>query len=333
MRNPRVILTVVLGSILVLGSAGAQNAVAEPSTVLKMGHCCPNENSGTGQGLLKWAELVAERTNGRVKIEVFPSLQLGSEPQMLEGMRIGTVDGGVLTDGNFQAVVPDFAAINLPFAFENYDEAHLFLERAQPILFAKLEPTGIVGLAFGDVGFRSIGNNRGPIKTLADLKGLKIRIVPSPILTDTINALGARGVPMGGDQIPTAMMQGIIDGVELGHIYFVSIKTSDYTKYFSATRELYSSALFAISKSSFERLSPDDRAIVAEAAKEAAKTTSKFTAEQEAKVPEILAQQGMKVNDVDPTFEIDARKAVEVVWTKYVKKFDPAIAALLPSSK
>jgi TRAP-type transport system periplasmic protein len=302
---------------------------AEAQTVLKMGHCCPNETSGTGQGLVKWSELVAQRTDGRVKIEVFPSLQLGSEPQMLEGMRLGTVDGGVLTDANFQALVPDFGAINLPFAFANYDEAHHFLDGAKPILLKKLEKTGVVGFAFADVGFRSIGNNRGPIKTLADLKGLKIRIVPSPMLTDTMNALGARGIPMGGDQIATAMMQGIIDGVELGHIYFVSIKTPEYTKYFSATREVFSSAVFAMSKSSFDSLSPTDQKIVADAAQEAASFASDYTAREEAKVPQILTTEGMKVNDVDPSFTEDARKAVDSVWAKYTQKLDPQLVALL----
>lgn len=302
---------------------------ADAPVVLKMGHCCPNETSGTGQGLMKWSALVSERTGGRIKIEVFPSTQLGSEPQMLEGMRLGTVDGGVITDANFQAIAPDFAAINLPFAFKDYDEAHRFLQGAQPILFKELSSTGVIGLAFADVGFRSIGNNRGPIKTLADLKGLKIRIVPSPMLTDTMNALGARGIPMGGDQIPTSMMQGIIDGLELGHIYFVSIKTSDYTKYFSATREVYSSAVFAISKSAFDKLSAADQAIVMQAATEAARFASDFTLREEAKVPAELTAEHMQVNDVDPSFTKDARGAVQGVWNKYSEKLNPQLMSLI----
>jgi TRAP-type transport system periplasmic protein len=325
MKIRSMILTVAIGMAYLAFDASPSLA----QTVLRMGHCCPNETSGTGQGLMKWAELTKERTEGRVQIEVFPSLQLGSEPQMVEGMRLGTVDGGVLTDGNFQAVAPDFGVLNLPFAFASYKDVEAFIDQAKPILLKKLDGTGIVAFDFAHVGFRSIGNNRGPIRKLEDLEGLKIRVVPSPILTDTLNALGARGIPMGGDEIPTAMMQGIIDGIELGHIYFMAIKAYDYTKYFSATRELYSSAVFAMSQSSYDALSEEDRKIVADAASEAAKFASDFTIDLESKIPEQLAQNGMQVNDVDDTFTTEARKAVEPVWEKYGGKFDPALFSLI----
>lgn len=328
------ILTVLAASAAAwLLLAVITSAPASAQTVLKMGHCCPNATSGTGQGLLKWSELVKERTKGRVEIQVYPSLQLGSEPQMIEGMRLGTVDGGVLTDGNFQAIAPDFAVLNLPFAFANYGEVDAFVARAKPILLKKLEGSGVVAFDLAHVGFRSIGNNRGPIRKLEDLKGLKIRVVPSPILTDTLNALGARGIPMGGDEIPTAMMQKIIDGLELGHIYFMAIKAYDYTKYFSATRELYSSAVFAMSQSKFNSLSPADQKIVAEAASEAALFASKFTLDLESKIPQQLVQNGMQVNDVDPSFPAAARAAVKPVWDKYTAKIDPSLISILTATK
>lgn len=314
-------------------SLAAVSTSTSAQTVLKMGHCCPNATSGTGQGLMKWAELVKQRTNGRVEIQVYPSLQLGSEPQMIEGMRLGTVDGGVLTDGNFQAIAPDFAVLNLPFAFANYGEVDAFLAKAKPILLKKLDGSGVVAFDFAHVGFRSIGNNRGPIRKLDDLKGLKIRVVPSPILADTLNALGARGVPMGGDEIPTAMMQKIIDGLELGHIYFMAIKAYDYTKYFSATRELYSSAVFAMSQTKFNSLSPADQKIVAEAAVEAALFASRFTLELEGKIPQQLAEKGMQVNEVDASFPPAARAAVKPVWEKYTAKIDPRLISLLAPAK
>ena len=306
-------LMLVVMSLLVL--AAVTGAAAQ--TVLRLGHCCDTE-SPFQKTAERWGELIAKRTNGQVTIKVYPAVQLGSEKDVIEGLRIGTVDATVATDAPLAGLVPAFMVTNLPFAFANYDEAHKFLDgRGGTLLLKRLEAVGIKGFGFIDTGFRSISNNKRPVTRPDDLKGLKIRVLESPLVMATMNAMGATGVPMAWGEAVPALKQGVVDGVSIGTTYYLTLKMWELVKYLTWTNEIYSSGVIMMSLQRFNSFPENVRNIITESAVEAIPYGREVTQKLEEGVTDKLRQRGMIINTIDPnTF----RPKVTAVWNEFESK-------------
>jgi len=155
-------------------------ATFEPMNI-KIAHVV-NENDGFHIAAEKFKELVEERTNGQVTIEIYPNASLGDERTLLEGMQMGTVDMGVITNGPVANFVEEIAVFELPFLFANAQEAYKVLDG--PIgqeLLKKLEDVNLKGLAYAERGFRNLTNSKRPVHTAADIEGLKIRVMENPV--------------------------------------------------------------------------------------------------------------------------------------------------------
>lgn len=292
-------------------------AKAEPITI-KLAHVV-NEKDGFQIAAVKFKDLVEEKTNGQVKIEIYPNASLGDERTLLEGMQMGTVDMGVITDGPVANFVEDIAVFELPFLFKNREEAYKVLDG--PIgkeILDKLEGVNLKGLAYAERGFRNLTNSKKPVKTAADVNGLKIRVMENPVYIDTFKALGANAVPMAWTEALTALQQGTIDGQENPINVIYSFKLNETQKYLSLTRHTYSPAVFVMSKQKFDKLPEDVQKIFSESAQAAAEYERKVNAEDETKQIDELKAKGMEV--VEPDMD-SFKEAVKPVYEKYKDKY------------
>lgn len=222
------------------------------------------------QGGQKFADLVAQKSGGKMQVKLFPGGVLGGDVQVLSAVQGGTIDMFSMNSGILQGQVKEFAIVDFPFLFNDAKEADAVLDG--PIgkaLADKLPEKGLVHLAYFDLGFRNVTNSKHAIKTADDIAGLKIRVIQSPIYIDTFNALGANAVPMPFPEVYTGLEQKTIDGQENPFTVIEANKFQEVQKYLAGTRHIYNPQTMAISKKTWDRLNKDEQEILLSAAKEA----------------------------------------------------------------
>lgn len=291
----------------------ASGAIA--AKTLKLGHTV-NEQDSFQVAALKFAELVKERTNGAYVVEIYPNAALGDERTMLEGMQMGTLDMGLITSGPFVNFVPDFGVLDMPFLFVN--NAHAYAVFDGPIgqgILDKLDNVGIKGLAYAERGFRNLTNNVRPVKTAADIKGLKVRVMENEVYTNTFKALGVNAVPMAWTETLTALQQGTIEGEENPVNVIHAFKLWESQKHVTMTRHAYAAAIFTMSKRVFGTMTADMQKIMKDAAQEAAVYERQWVADNEARQIGDLKKNGMEVIE-NPDIE-SFKAGVASVYTKY----------------
>lgn len=290
-----------------------------------------NEKDGFHIAAMKFKELVEERSGGKIEIEIYPNATLGDERTLLEGMQMGTVDMGVITNGPIANFVPEIGVFELPFLFSSREEAYKVLDG--PVgkeILSKLEDANLKGLAFAERGFRNLTNSKKDVVTPADMSGLKIRVMENPVYIDTFKALGANTVPMAWTEALTALQQGTIDGQENPVVVIHSFKLYETQKYLSLTRHTYSPATIMMGLDKFKKLPEDLQKIVVEAAQEAAEYERKLNEEGEAAQLDDLKKQGMEVTEPD----IAAfKEAVKSVYEKYGAQYGDYITKIQEAIK
>ena len=234
---------------------GATPADAAEKIVLKIAQDSSTEHPYQ-KGLEKFKEVLEAETGGAVEVQIFPNGQLGSEEQAIDGIKLNTLDATVVSAGNLAGFVPEVDLFNLPFIFE--DQAGFFRVLDGPVgdmvgrvIEAK---TNSVMLGYWTFGTRNAWNGKRPIRTPEDLKGLKIRVMGSPVLLDTFNAFGAQATNMSWGEIYTAVQQGVIDGAESDVVDLLVEKFYEVTKYYSLTEHLIGAAPFIFSKKRYDSL-------------------------------------------------------------------------------
>lgn len=274
-----------------------------------------NENDSFHVAALKFKELVEARTEGKVEIEIHPNATLGDERTLLEGMQMGTVDMGVITNGPIANFVPEVAVFELPFLFADNEEAYKVLDgEVGKDVLNKMEESSFKGLAFAERGFRNVTNSTRPVVVPADMEGLKVRVMENPVYIDTFKALGANTVPMAWTETLTALQQGTIDGQENPVVVIHSFKLDETQKYLSLSRHTYSPATIMMSLSKFNELPEDVQKVIEDSAQEAAEHARAVNAEEEETLLSELVERGMEVTEVDVAA---FQEAVESVYEKY----------------
>src|ERR1700719_832814 len=212
-------------------------------------------------------------TNGRLSVQMFPSMQLGGEKETIEQTQIGAVQLLRVSVGSMGPIVDDINVVNMPFLFKNTAHAQKMMDG--PIgqeLLEKITASpnaGLVALCWMDAGARSLYNTKKPIKTIEDVKGLKFRVIGNPIFIDMMNALGGNGVAMGYDQVFSALQTGVIDGAENNTPSYVFSNHYTAAKYFSLTEHLIIPEILVFSKRIWTGLSNDDQGLIKKFAREA----------------------------------------------------------------
>jgi len=211
-------------------------------------------------------------TNGRIKLKMFPGGVLGSEKEMIEQTQVGAIDILRTSLGPVGPVVPDVNVFNMPFVFRS--EAHMRAVIDGPIgdeMLAKItaSPAKLVALGWMDGGSRSLYTKK-PVRTMADLKGQKIRMIGNPLFVDTMNAMGGNGISMGYGEVFSALQTGVIDGAENNPpSYFTANHFATGAKYYTQTNHLIIPEIFVMSKVTWDKLGPADQALVKKFSREA----------------------------------------------------------------
>ena len=287
-----------LGAAALLTTPGLPQA--QNRSVLRIGW-----TSGDGAqdpyavGARAFKAALEQRVGERMDVQLFPNRALGDERPMLDGMRLGTVDMGVITNAVIAQIEPAFQLCDMPFLFGSEEQGHRVLDGAiGQQLKARLEARGVVPLGYMEGGFRHMINNVRPIARPEDLRGIKFRVLQSPIYIEMYRALGGNAVPMAWGETFTAVQQGAIDGLEIPLGVIDQNKYYEVTKYLSLTGHIYSMIGLLIAKRSLDRLPTEVRAAVVEAGAAATRAQRAANAEATRGFRDSLARQGMQVNDV-----------------------------------
>jgi len=330
MKNLKRFMAIVLVLIMVLSMTACgqkesektpeAKAPADQVTVIKLGMTI-NEQDSFYVCASKFSELIKERTNGAYDIQLFPNSALGDERTMLESMQMGTLDSGIITSGPFVNFVPEFGTLDLPFLFPNNEAAYKVLDGdiGKEIL-SKLENHDLKGLAFAERGFRNLTNSARPVKTAADVKDLKIRVMENEVYIASFKALGVNAVPMAWTEALTALQQGTIQGQENPINVIHAYKMWDSQKYVTMTRHAYASAVITFSLEKFNKLPADVQEIFIKSAQEAAEYERQWVADNEASQIADLKKNGMDVIE-DPDLD-SFKSAVQSVYDKYPQYSD-----------
>lgn len=290
------VLAVVLSGCSSKAPAGQQqgSSTGDKPVVLKLGHV--NSDKDLWQdGSLKFAELVSQKTGGKVKVEVYPSSQLGNDRDMAEGLQMGSVDfaliAGVL--GNFE---PSIQLLEMPYLFRDDDHLRkvLYGPIGQEIFDKLLKNASIRGLAYWDRGPREVTSNK-PINSPADLKGLKIRVPEIPPMVAAWKAMGANPTPMAFGEVYTALQQHTIDAQENPISIIYSARFNEVQKYLAMTNHKYEYVILAMSDKTYQKLTPDQQKAVEEAAKEAADYYNNLVTSKTDQMLQELKDKGMQV--------------------------------------
>src|SRR2546425_3166453 len=276
----------------------------------------------TVEAVVRMGKKLETATSGRISVQMYPSMQLGGEKEMIEQAQVGALAIARISVGPMGPIVPEFNVFNLPFMFR--DNAHMEKVIDGPIgeeMLKKLSdhPTAnLIGLCWMNAGTRNVYNSKKPINTVEDLKGLKIRMMGNPVFVDTMNALGGNGVSMGFDQLINAMQTGVVDGAENNYPTYESGQHYRYAKYYSLTGHLMIPEILVFSKKTWDTLSKDDQALIAKFAKEAQLEQRKLWYAMEETSKSEMQKAGVEIINIDDKKPF--QEAVQPVWEKYGKQ-------------
>lgn len=313
--------------------ASTSPASAETSTekkdpiVIKYGHICAEDHS-VHQSALKFKEYVEKESNGEITVEIYPNGILGGDVQMTEAVADGTLQMALPTTSILVMYSPMFGALDMPFMFNNIEKAFEGLNGG-PIgekLNAELQKVGILNLGYNFNGIRNMTNNARPITEPADLKGIKMRVMESPVFIDMFKYLGANATPMSFSELFTGLQQKTVDGQENPASLIYASKFQEVQKYLSLTEHVYSICANLINEDFYNGLTDEQKAIVNEGAKQ---FLVDWQISQESndnqKFIDMLKEAGMEVNEVAPENKQKFIDAVTPMYDKYQQELGKEI--------
>jgi len=316
---------------LAAAAFAVSTSAAMAETTLRFAHAAPETD--LQQDLAKFfAEKVAERTNGEVKVDIFPHGQLGNDQQMITGVRSGIIDIEMSGLNNFEGLIPEVGGVLLPYIFTGRDHAYKVLDgEVGQSLEAKFPKFGMKALGFPENGFRNITNNRKPIRVPEDVKGLKIRTNDSTALNQMFAQLGANPQPLPVAELYTALETGVVDAQEHPITITHSFHYDEVQKYLSMTEHSYAMLVVVMNAKKFDSLTPEQQKIIEQTAADAVDYERQLSIKKEGKILSDLAERGMVINkDVD---KAAFQKAVSGTWDTYVKKFGDDMIKKIQAAK
>jgi len=264
-------------------------------------------DSHFGKAAQAFKESVEADSGGRIKVDLFPAGALGGEREITEGIQFGSIDFAHTSTSVVGNFVPDLMLFDIPFLFRDKDHARRVVDG--PVgqeLLAGLGEHGIVGLGFGENGFRHVTNSKKAVNTPADLSGMSIRTMENDIHIEAFKTLGARPTPIAWPELFAALQQGVVDGEENPIANIVTAKFFEVQEYLSLTGHVYAPTVIMASPAIWKKLSEDDKAIMRKAVAKAVAAQRQAVDDYERDGIAQLEKQGMKVNPVDKQAFIDA---------------------------
>lgn len=314
----------MLGFAVLAAFAWTGAAAAEYRATLKLAST-QNMDHPYMVGAKKFAALIQERTHGRITVRLYPSNQLGKgEREMTEGIQQGAIDLLVTSTGPLGGFSPSINILDFPFLFRDFNHVDLVLDGAiGQKLLGDFEKANIKALAFWENGFRHMTNSRGPVKSVADGKGLKIRTMENRVHLAAWKAAGLNPTPMAWGEVFTALQQKVIDGQENPIAVFYSNKLWDAgQKHFSLTKHVYSPSPLLMSKKTFDAMPKEDRQLFVKTGLEVAGFQRKVNRDAEEEKLREMAQNGVAVvRDVDRE---SFKRAMGPVYGEFSAQFSRA---------
>ncbi|CAG9166343.1 MULTISPECIES: TRAP transporter substrate-binding protein [Cupriavidus] len=293
----RPVRTALACALLTAGLAGS--ALAGDKFVMKLGHTLAPDNHYQLTAL-EFARLVKQKTHGAVEVQVFPQSQLGGEVQMTQALRTGTQDMMLSGQAAVVNTIKQWEVFDIPYLFDSVDDANRVLQGPVGKKFLDMmKPANMVGLAWISVGERNLFTAKKTIKSLDDVKDMKVRVMQSPGYIAGYRALGANPTPLAYNQLFLALSQGLVDGADTSPEQFIQDKFADVAKHYYMTRVNYLPVVLAIGKTSWNKLSPEQQKAMQESANEAAQFDIRTYHKQ---YDEALAQmkaKGIQVEQID----------------------------------
>lgn len=270
-------------------------AVKSDVTVVKMGHGLDPVHP-VHQAMVFMSEKVAEKSNGKMRLDVYPSQQLGTEREMLELLQLGSLGMTKVTAAVLESFAPSYKAFSVPYLFKNRDHHFRVLEGeiGKELLLAS-EAYWLRGLAYYDSGSRSFYTKEKPIRTPEDLKGLKIRTMESQTQVDMVNTMGGAATPISWGEIYTALQQGIVDGAENNPPSLYTSRQYEVIKYYSLDEHTTIPDVVLISTIVWDTLTPQEQAWLQEAADESAQYQKVLWQEASDEALEKLVENGIEI--------------------------------------
>jgi len=299
--------------VVLLGS-GVSMAQTKP-IVLKLAETHPQDYPTT-KGDYEFARLVKERSNGRIIVEVYHSKQLGEERAVIEQVQLGAIDMTRVSISAVSAFVRELDAFQLPYLYRNAD--HMWKVLNGPIgeeILKKHEAYNFVGLGWFEAGSRNFYTKR-PVKTVSDLKGMKIRVQQAPLMVAMVQALGAVATPLPFGEVYSALQTGVVDGAENNWPSYLSTSHYEVAKYFIVDEHTRVPEITVASKKVLDRLSKEDRALLVQAMRDAQPYQYKLWVEYEKVAEKAVRDRGCVITEVSPAEKQKFMDAMKPVYDK-----------------
>lgn len=303
--------------------AKADSEDSKESIVLKLGHGTAT-SSLYHEGSVKFKELVEEKTDGQVKVEVYSDGTIGHDNDLINFMKSANVQMGMIGVEPLMAIAPKLKVVGLPYIFQDRESAYEVLDGpiGEEMVAGLPKDHGVRILSFFENGFRNVSNSKKEVNTPADLEGLKLRTPQSPVSLSIFETLGANPTPMSFGELYTALEQGTVDGQENPLALIYQNKFYEVQEHIAITKHMYSPMVLTISEKTWSEMSPEIQAAVQEAANEARDYERQLSADQEAELIGQLEEAGVKITEPDLAPFIEATKDVH-------KEFDAEYGAEL----
>ena len=317
------IRVMIAAGALAAATAFAAPVFAQQKLVLKASDVHP-EGYPTVAAVESLGKKLSAATNGRLSVAMYPAMQLGGEKEAIEQAQVGAIAFARVSVGALGPVVDDLNVFNLPYVFRNTEHAQKVMDGAiGKELLDKVTSSGkgIVGLCWMDAGARSFYDTKKPIKSMADLKGLKVRVMGNPMFVDMANSMGANGVAMGYDQVFTSLQTGVIDGAENNPPSFVFDNHYQVAKYYTIDEHLIVPEMLVMSKKIYDSLSKDDQALIMKYAREAQMEERKLWEIYEKQAMDKAKASGVQILKMSDSDKKQMQDAVKPVWDKYGPKY------------
>ena len=316
----------VAGLAMALGAAAlAQDA---PERIIRFGHL-NNADHPVSFGVKRFAELLAAKSGGKLKVQEYPASQLGNELQQQSALQGGIQQMSAPATTSLAGIVKEFGLVDFPFAVSTFAQADRLLDGPLgQTLLAKLPEKGLVALGYWDLGFRNVTNSKRAVTKAEDLDGLKIRVIPNPVFLETFRTFKANPVPMPFAELYGALEAKAVDGQENPYAVILSNKFYEVQKYVSATNHVYAANIVLVSKKFWDQLSPAEQKMMHEAADESRAYQRQVSRAAAQKSVGELQAKGMQFNEIAAPEMARMRQMVKPVVEKLAASYDPAMVKL-----
>ena len=316
----------VAGLAMALGAAAlAQDA---PERIIRFGHL-NNADHPVSFGVKRFAELLAAKSGGKLKVQEYPASQLGNELQQQSALQGGIQQMSAPATTSLAGIVKEFGLVDFPFAVSTFAQADRLLDGPLgQTLLAKLPEKGLVALGYWDLGFRNVTNSKRAVTKAEDLDGLKIRVIPNPVFMETFRTFKANPVPMPFAELYGALEAKAVDGQENPYAVILSNKFYEVQKYVSATNHVYAANIVLVSKKFWDQLSPAEQKMMHEAADESRAYQRQVSRAAAQKSVGELQAKGMQFNEIAAPEMARMRQLVKPVVEKLAASYDPAMVKL-----